>query len=309
MSSYGLGGHGQTGLHIAHKYRARYLLIAAGVLLAVAGARSVAATTMVQVGICGPDDPVADMHIVAPSTGTTVHTLPLVVSGRAHHVSQVNVRIDGQPDGAVAIPSGHTSFRYDAHLQPGTHTVTLEGNDATCRPDVLEAVITVAYEPPVTPPVAAQTRPGQPSAFAAPKPPVAPTTPSPARVTQDQPLASSPQPDDEPRPATSSFVETLLAPLDALGEQLGVLKSAPDTALGAPERLSLLGIGTTLLAGAPLTENLAMSGLQLMQRPQTSLRVRRISKTQQRLRTRHHHQRLLAFRVAGALSIGIVFLV
>ncbi|HWT39844.1 MAG TPA: hypothetical protein VN081_01030 [Dongiaceae bacterium] len=129
------------------------------VTLAIAWAAPVAQATdnsvQVQVTNNTPILQLTSIDGVTPSTTTTTYRTSsrfLRLFGAVNKLVQIRVYVDSTFSATIPLATNSVDFTYDLQLDPGIHTVTLEGITSDTTSNLLEA-LTVDYTPSPTPQV------------------------------------------------------------------------------------------------------------------------------------------------------------
>lgn len=107
--------------------------------------------TQVDTLVCSGTSSNAAMTIDTPQSDRVINHSPITIQGSVHNVSQIDIYVDDDYAGTVAVSQYQTSFTASQGLTEGTHTLRFVGNDICQHADVVVEIV-VTYHPDVPPP-------------------------------------------------------------------------------------------------------------------------------------------------------------
>jgi hypothetical protein len=147
---------------VAEKNKTFYRVTTAGllgVLFSIGFTHSVAAVgSQIGVNVCGQNTPGAVITITEPITDSVVNQSLISFRGTVNNASQIEIDVDGQYSGTVAIGANQTSFSTNVTLSQGTHTIAMSANDICGGVDANDSVV-ITYTPEATKPSNGVTTP------------------------------------------------------------------------------------------------------------------------------------------------------
>ncbi|MES2876132.1 MAG: hypothetical protein V4678_01550 [Patescibacteria group bacterium] len=128
------------------------LLLGVGLItaLVLTPSRLGAVSSEIDVAVCGPVVPAAQLTISEPNDDSVVSRAVTTFRGTVANTSQIEITIDGQYDTSISIGANVTTFQTDITLAEGTHTILLTAN-AICGGQSASQAIVLTYQPAVEP--------------------------------------------------------------------------------------------------------------------------------------------------------------
>lgn len=109
------------------------------------------ANTQFDALVCSGNSSNASMTITTPQSDRVVNYSPVSIQGSVYNISQIEIYVDAEYAGTVAVPAHQSTFTASQGLTEGTHTLRLVGNDVCQFQDVTVDLV-VTYVPDAPPP-------------------------------------------------------------------------------------------------------------------------------------------------------------
>lgn len=265
----------------------RVALFLLGTVLFAAGSfpSGVSAESEVTAQVCGGSAS-STVAITSPSSGDTITTIPVSISGTVSRASQIDIMVDGVYDSTVPVGATQTDFIADIMLSKGTHEIRFVANDR-CHVENGVAVLTLTYAPPVVPddedPTDTNTNSGEGGSS---------DVGSGVQVTPDSPSKSGSSGNKSP-------LAVLIEPIQSIAAVLDVDSTLKDGAPQGALRVSLIVSGAFM---ASLGSASYVSLLEFFKQAARATKVKKYFAT-------HHVLRESAFRFGGLALFVFAFLI